>query len=169
MTTNEKSWHDRSRMLCTKNDTRNLWHTMASRGSCRSKPLQSSASRAVGHDPATVRSLREGPHGRCRGTDHGSPRQCHGPCHANPRGMCPTATTTARHGKTHGKSQPSPRPPSWRVPRQPTVPRDNPHRKPHGKVHGKVHGTPHGKPRDCLLYTSPSPRDATLSRMPSSA
>ena len=24
-------------------------------------------------------------------------------------------------------------------------------------------------PRDCLLYTSPSPRDATLSRMPSSA
>ena len=26
-----------------------------------------------------------------------------------------------------------------------------------------------GKIRDCLLYTSPSPRDATLSRMPSSA
>ena len=26
-----------------------------------------------------------------------------------------------------------------------------------------------GKPNDCLLYTSPSPRDATLSRMPSSA
>ena len=26
-----------------------------------------------------------------------------------------------------------------------------------------------GKPRSCLLYTSPSPRDATLSRMPSSA
>ena len=26
-----------------------------------------------------------------------------------------------------------------------------------------------GKPWDCLLYTSPSPRDATLSRMPSSA
>ena len=25
------------------------------------------------------------------------------------------------------------------------------------------------EPRDCLLYTSPSPRDATLSRMPSSA
>ena len=25
------------------------------------------------------------------------------------------------------------------------------------------------KTRDCLLYTSPSPRDATLSRMPSSA
>jgi len=25
------------------------------------------------------------------------------------------------------------------------------------------------KQRDCLLYTSPSPRDATLSRMPSSA
>ena len=25
------------------------------------------------------------------------------------------------------------------------------------------------KPRFCLLYTSPSPRDATLSRMPSSA
>ena len=24
-------------------------------------------------------------------------------------------------------------------------------------------------PQDCLLYTSPSPRDATLSRMPSSA
>ena len=26
-----------------------------------------------------------------------------------------------------------------------------------------------GEPRTCLLYTSPSPRDATLSRMPSSA
>ena len=26
-----------------------------------------------------------------------------------------------------------------------------------------------GKNRSCLLYTSPSPRDATLSRMPSSA
>ena len=25
------------------------------------------------------------------------------------------------------------------------------------------------KDKDCLLYTSPSPRDATLSRMPSSA
>ena len=25
------------------------------------------------------------------------------------------------------------------------------------------------QPEDCLLYTSPSPRDATLSRMPSSA
>ena len=25
------------------------------------------------------------------------------------------------------------------------------------------------RPRPCLLYTSPSPRDATLSRMPSSA
>ena len=27
----------------------------------------------------------------------------------------------------------------------------------------------HGLYRSCLLYTSPSPRDATLSRMPSSA
>ena len=27
----------------------------------------------------------------------------------------------------------------------------------------------HGRGIDCLLYTSPSPRDATLSRMPSSA
>ena len=26
-----------------------------------------------------------------------------------------------------------------------------------------------GPPKNCLLYTSPSPRDATLSRMPSSA
>ena len=26
-----------------------------------------------------------------------------------------------------------------------------------------------GEPHPCLLYTSPSPRDATLSRMPSSA
>ena len=30
----------------------------------------------------------------------------------------------------------------------------------------KIMGT---MPRNCLLYTSPSPRDATLSRMPSSA
>ena len=28
---------------------------------------------------------------------------------------------------------------------------------------------PHDVASDCLLYTSPSPRDATLSRMPSSA
>ena len=28
---------------------------------------------------------------------------------------------------------------------------------------------PYGQLRICLLYTSPSPRDATLSRMPSSA
>ena len=37
-----------------------------------------------------------------------------------------------------------------------------------------VHGKPNIKledhiDRNCLLYTSPSPRDATLSRMPSSA
>ena len=33
-----------------------------------------------------------------------------------------------------------------------------------------VHITPHdGMKLPCLLYTSPSPRDATLSRMPSSA
>ena len=30
-------------------------------------------------------------------------------------------------------------------------------------------GRPHAYYRNCLLYTSPSPRDATLSRMPSSA
>ena len=30
-------------------------------------------------------------------------------------------------------------------------------------------GRPKGQVNDCLLYTSPSPRDATLSRMPSSA
>ena len=32
---------------------------------------------------------------------------------------------------------------------------------------GKSHKI--GEVHDCLLYTSPSPRDATLSRMPSSA
>ena len=40
------------------------------------------------------------------------------------------------------------------------------------KVWVKVNGTQniyHAKPRDCLLYTSPSPRDISLSRMPSSA
>ena len=31
------------------------------------------------------------------------------------------------------------------------------------------HGQPPAKAAHCLLYTSPSPRDATLSRMPSSA
>ena len=30
-------------------------------------------------------------------------------------------------------------------------------------------GIQNTQPTDCLLYTSPSPRDATLSRMPSSA
>ena len=33
----------------------------------------------------------------------------------------------------------------------------------------KDHNFIHGETFDCLLYTSPSPRDATLSRMPSSA
>ena len=32
-----------------------------------------------------------------------------------------------------------------------------------------VHAAPYELVRNCLLYTSPSPRDATLSRMPSSA
>ena len=35
---------------------------------------------------------------------------------------------------------------------------------PEGKAHRKIY-----RPWGCLLYTSPSPRDATLSRMPSSA
>ena len=38
-----------------------------------------------------------------------------------------------------------------------------------GKFNGGVWGTAVGKQEPCLLYTSPSPRDATLSRMPSSA
>ena len=38
------------------------------------------------------------------------------------------------------------------------------------KVFLKYDGlNPTGSFKDCLLYTSPSPRDATLSRMPSSA
>ena len=40
-------------------------------------------------------------------------------------------------------------------------------RKKESRVGGKKYVTPLPKP--CLLYTSPSPRDATLSRMPSSA
>ena len=43
-------------------------------------------------------------------------------------------------------------------------------------INGKVSGSSgyiipsqSGQSGDCLLYTSPSPRDATLSRMPSSA
>ena len=32
-----------------------------------------------------------------------------------------------------------------------------------------THNDSGGDPKFCLLYTSPSPRDATLSRMPSSA
>ena len=38
-----------------------------------------------------------------------------------------------------------------------------------GGHHRKFSGKLFGKPNVCLLYTSPSPRDATLSRMPSSA
>ena len=34
---------------------------------------------------------------------------------------------------------------------------------------GDSQGAPGRRSRSCLLYTSPSPRDATLSRMPSSA
>ena len=37
------------------------------------------------------------------------------------------------------------------------------------KVGAKGKGKGTAQPFDCLLYTSPSPRDATLSRMPSSA
>ena len=37
-----------------------------------------------------------------------------------------------------------------------------------GKLEPRGKGT-HPHPCYCLLYTSPSPRDATLSRMPSSA
>ena len=36
-------------------------------------------------------------------------------------------------------------------------------------ANGDPLGPLHGVPMTCLLYTSPSPRDATLSRMPSSA
>ena len=36
-----------------------------------------------------------------------------------------------------------------------------------GKIFGLI--GPNGSGKTCLLYTSPSPRDATLSRMPSSA
>ena len=35
--------------------------------------------------------------------------------------------------------------------------------------HGRSEHFPDGHVYNCLLYTSPSPRDATLSRMPSSA
>ena len=44
--------------------------------------------------------------------------------------------------------------------------------KKHKEVTKVIYSTEHNKPiadRACLLYTSPSPRDATLSRMPSSA
>ena len=42
---------------------------------------------------------------------------------------------------------------------------------PHGVLAGQVwnDANSNGLRDDCLLYTSPSPRDATLSRMPSSA
>ena len=40
---------------------------------------------------------------------------------------------------------------------------------PMGLVQGKVAGLSITKPNGCLLYTSPSPRDRTRSRMPSSA
>ena len=35
--------------------------------------------------------------------------------------------------------------------------------------HGETDGVPEGEIYDCLLYTSPSPRDQRGSRMPSSA
>ena len=37
------------------------------------------------------------------------------------------------------------------------------------EVFGKDDSDNYGDSKSCLLYTSPSPRDATLSRMPSSA
>ena len=41
--------------------------------------------------------------------------------------------------------------------------------KSNGNVGGKADVHLNNKGGSCLLYTSPSPRDATLSRMPSSA
>ena len=38
-----------------------------------------------------------------------------------------------------------------------------------GRDRWEAHKSLKGQSTDCLLYTSPSPRDATLSRMPSSA
>ena len=40
---------------------------------------------------------------------------------------------------------------------------------PSGTMCNEIAINVHTQPGDCLLYTSPSPRDATLSRMPSSA
>ena len=42
-------------------------------------------------------------------------------------------------------------------------------RSPNGTIRNILDGTVFRQPIICLLYTSPSPRDATLSRMPSSA
>ena len=39
----------------------------------------------------------------------------------------------------------------------------------HEGLHSNKASSLNNLPSDCLLYTSPSPRDATLSRMPSSA
>ena len=42
--------------------------------------------------------------------------------------------------------------------------------KPCGRKKGEKRGVPYCRPsKRCLLYTSPSPRDGLLSRMPSSA
>ena len=37
------------------------------------------------------------------------------------------------------------------------------------QAYDQIDGAPEEKARGCLLYTSPSPRDGLLSRMPSSA
>ena len=52
------------------------------------------------------------------------------------------------------------------------VGRNSPQKCAYGLYAEQLSGSPFTAPRsinDCLLYTSPSPRDATLSRMPSSA
>ena len=48
----------------------------------------------------------------------------------------------------------------------PHTPTSNSHQQPNGHPNGHASFTP---PTNCLLYTSPSPRDGLLSRMPSSA
>ena len=73
---------------------------------------------SVGHDAVS------NAHGKCRGTDDGNRRQCHGPCHFK------------LHGKPQGEARQHPR----QVTASPVASATATHGKPHGICHGNTHG-----------------------------
>ena len=118
-------------MVCRGSHHGNPWHTMASCGACR-LPRR--------HDTLYGRT-----HGKCRDTDHGSARQCHGPCYVNP------------NGNPHGKARLHARQVPRRAPRQLTACPTVRHGNTHGKPRDKPYGNPRQPPREVTASSAVSP------------